>query len=224
MTDIDDDEAQLHDLDFYQRLNQINSQVGRPAVMPEHRATIDAYTDAIDDDYRHLLTHDRDPVAQRIASHMVKARLTANVEHRSVFDRWCPSHDESRPETMATLYALVYSNIAYVIPLESAEQISEVAEHLLLRKQCEARVTRRCRWRPTEVLAVKRGQYVCVFGICTGCKHHIESGLGFNEDYIGPSHDWVDDRKGAPIVREWTPWSDSDDPHDTDDIPDYPPS
>jgi hypothetical protein len=225
MTDIDDDEAQPSDLEFYQRLNQINSRVGRPAVMPEHRAAIDAYTDAFDDDYRRGLPCDRDPVARRIAGHMVKAHLSIADTDRSVYGRLCRSHNESQPETMAKLYALTYTNITYVIPLESEEQINEVVEQLLDRRRCEACVTRDCDLeQPTEFLTVKRGQYLCLFSICRACKQHISSGLGFNQDYAGPDNDWIDDRKGAPKVREWSPWCDFDDPHDTDDIPDYPPS
>ncbi|MCV7031085.1 hypothetical protein [Mycobacterium sherrisii] len=194
------------------RINRANAEVGGLAFPPgAWHQEIDPLTDTFDtDDFLLELPYDSEPVARRIAGHMVKDHLHADSGSvfavRSVLDTWCPEHDEASPLKMATLYALSYANIAYLIPLRSIEQVKEVAE-FVRSSHCEARVTRRCTpKRATKFLAVKRNEFMCLFVLCRECKLHIHNRAGFNEDYIGPAEDWFDDRTAQ--IRT------SDDPFD----------
>lgn len=205
------------------RINRANAQAGGLAFLREDAIweDIDALTDAFDHDFDHHLPYDNDPVAQRIAGHMVGDHVSRGDE-RSVVNQWCPSHDETKPETMARLYLLTYVNINFVVALENLGQVAEVAAKLR-DSRCRARVARFCQAdNGTQVLAVMRGEFVCLFSICRTCLQHIESGAGFNENYIGPDHDWIDTRKGAPKPKEFDLWGDDDDDVTGDGVPDYP--
>lgn len=179
------------------RINRANAEVGG-IVFPSDcwRDDIEPLTDAFDSfdcRSRVALPHDGDQVARRIAGHMFGRHVTTARRNRSVDFRWCPSHDEELPETMAHIYLLTYTNIDFVIPLRSVEQYREVAPKVK-RKKCEAQITRRCEPAgASKFLAVTRGEYICLFNCCPACFQHIDSRLGFNRDYCGPDDDWIDD-------------------------------
>jgi hypothetical protein len=213
----DNNEDQLYDREFWHRINQANAPAGAPPVMPDQWAEITAMADQMSNALCLELPYDRNLVAQRIAGHMVKEHIKAwdAVGHRSVDERWCP-------ESEATLYALNYSGIpAWITALRSIEQLRGIKEDLLTGGgyfRCNARVNRHCDLTvsgmnatyPVEPLAVKRGEYICVFIACRACLEHIHTGAGFNDDYIGPDQDWVDDREAQPVGREYDPWSNPD--------------
>lgn len=197
MSDIDDKAP--YDPEFYQRLNQINSQVGAPAVMPEDHAAIAVLAENLNAGVSQELPYDGDPVARRIAGQMVNEHFKAweAAGRRNVYEAFCP-------ESEATLYVLSYSgNRAWVTAIRGIEQMPDIRHDMRSLWHCDAVVTRRCGLRvggmtaeyPVEMLAIKRGDYVCVFTACPQCLEHIHTGAGFNDDYIGPDHDWIDDRQ-----------------------------
>ncbi|MCA4757484.1 hypothetical protein [Mycobacterium avium] len=190
-----------------QRINRANAEAGGIVFAPgDWRDDIEPLADAFDSfDNRAQpsLPYDNDPVARRIAGHLVKRHVTEASRERSVDLRWCPSHDEDLPETMAHVYVLTHASIDFVIPLRKVEQYREVVPKIR-RNTCEAQITRLCE--PdgaSTVLAVTRGEYICLFNCCPACLQHIESRSGFNRDYCGPGDDWIDDgtRRGRGPVE-----------------------
>lgn len=198
--------------DIERWINHANAAGGGIVFWPDDwRNKIDPLVEAFDNnDFGRELCYDSDPVARRIAGHMVKEhiKLWDIVKRRVVLKHWCPEHDESRPETVASLYALCYGEIggsAYA--MQGMAQLKEVTQELLGEEpECQARVNRRCsRNNATKFLAVKRGEYICLFRLCGVCLQHIHSGAGFNDDYIGLDHDWFDDREAEPRDDLWAP-------------------
>jgi hypothetical protein len=224
----DDNEDQLYDREFWQRLNQDYSRAGVAPVMPWEQDAITAMAEELNRNIASELPHDHDPVARRIAGHMVKEHIKAwdAAGKRSVYTRWHPDHDEFRSDTLATLYALSYSgDPAWIVAMQDLSQLQEVADDALKGGwRCTVRVTRLCdgvqatdpnKQSATKYLAVKRGEYICLFNSCRACLEHIHTGAGFNDDYIGPDHDWLDDREAQPLPprpKGWDdPWSNPDD-------------
>src|SRR4051794_31544031 len=120
----DDDRNHDHD-ETMQRINQANSAAGAPALMPGDWAATAALGDELNRSMFLELPHDHNPVAQRMAGHMVKEHIKAwdAAGKRSVYTRWCPEHDESRSDTLATLYALSYSgDPAYIVAMQDLSQ------------------------------------------------------------------------------------------------------
>jgi len=72
--------------------------------------------------------------------------------------------------------------------------------------RCDTIVNRHCYLRadgmnakyPVQLLAIKRGEYICMFVACPAFMDHISSGAGFNDDYIGPTEHWMDKRRAGP--------------------------
>jgi len=194
MTD-DNGGGTLYDKDFWHSMNQGYAVAGLPPIMPEDWAR----TEAMDNAACLELPHDRDSVARRLAGNMVKAhiRIRDLVGKRTVWPQWCPEHNESRPDTMASLYVLTMDQPSVIIALRDITQLAEAAsEALVHQSSCEARVTRWCEpGCATDVLTVKRGEYICAFKACRACMQHIRTGAGFNDDYVGADQDWIDDRK-----------------------------
>ncbi|SLH95705.1 Uncharacterised protein [Mycobacteroides abscessus subsp. massiliense] len=188
-----------------QRINRANAEAGGIVFLPDDwRDDIEPLADAFgsfDSRFRVALPYDDERIARRIAGHMVGRHVTTASRNRSVDLRWCPSHDEELPETMAHMYVLTYANIDFVIPLRKVEQYKEIAPKIK-RSRCEAQITRRCEPnRASRFLAVTRGEYICLFNTCRACLQHIDSRAGFNKDYCGPDDDWFDDgkRRGEPV-------------------------
>ncbi|MDR3658506.1 MAG: hypothetical protein P4L48_23530 [Mycobacterium sp.] len=198
----DDNEGKPYDRHFWQTLNQDYSRAGVAPVMPWEEELITAMAEQMSDALCLELPHDNNPVLQRLAGHVVKEHIKAwdAAGHRLVTDYICP-------EAEATLFAMTYEGSpAFITALRSIEQLGEVEEDLLTGNgyfRCHTRVNRHCGLRvegmnavyPVETLSVKRGEYICVFITCLPCLEHITSGAGFNDDYIGPDHDWIDQRE-----------------------------
>lgn len=191
----------MHELDETEkRINRANAQAGGIAFWPEQwRSEIDPMAEALDNDNFHAeLPYDAEPVARRMAGHMVGKHIAAwGVGRRWVYEGFCPA-----PE--ATLYVLSYAgDPTSVTALRDIQQLQDVKADMKGLWRCNTLITRRCCYKldgfsaeyPVELLAVKRGEYICVFVACLPCLEHIKSGGGFNDDYIGPDHDWYDDRK-----------------------------
>jgi hypothetical protein len=183
------------------RINRANAHAGGVAFWCEDAIwdDIDALTDAFDNsEFRHQLPHDDDPVARRIAGHMVKNTFAAwdAMGKRRVSDIFCP-------ESEATLYVLGAGYPGYDVALRNIEQLREVQHDMRANWRCDTNVNAKCGRRttsdpnadyPVEFLAIKRGDRICVFTACHPCLLHISSGAGVDHpDYIGPSEDWYDD-------------------------------
>lgn len=189
--------AQLYDRSFWHRLNQIYAETGQTCVMLEDWAATQAMDDAICVE----LPYDRDPVARRIAAHVIKRHIEACDQPgwgRTVYEGWCP-------ESEATLYVLGRCYAAsYVVALRNIDQLREIKRDMQGNWRCDTIVNRHCGMRtggmsatyPVEFLAVKRGEHVCVFTACHYCLFHISFGAGVDDpDYIGPAEDWYDERE-----------------------------
>lgn len=187
-----------------QRINRANAAAGRIVFFPDHwRDDIEPLTEALDnDDFSRALPFDSDPVARRIAGHMLKEHQKAwdATGRRLVYEGFCP-------ESEATLYVLSYAGTpAYVAALRNIEQLAEVQQDMAGLPFCDTKVSRHCRRKldglnaeyPVAFLAIKRGEHVCVFNTCHHCMLHVSSGLGVDHpDYIGPAEDWYDDRQAC---------------------------
>jgi hypothetical protein len=187
----------LYGRSFWHRLNQAHAEAGQTAVMPEDWASAEAMDDAVS----LVLPYDHDPVAQRIAGHLVyeHAKAWDAVGRRMVDERWCP-------EERANLFVLSYSNrLSSAVAVETVEQLHEVKADLMSGgpfRRCNTRVSRHCDLKaqgsnaeyPVEFLAVKYRVYICAFIACQTCFNHIKSGARFNNDYIGPTADIADER------------------------------
>lgn len=190
-----DEGGRLYDRSFWHRLNQQYAEAGATTILPDDWARQEAEDNAICLE----LPYDRDPVATRIAGHMINNHIKAwDVGKRIVYEGFCPESD-------ATLYLLSYSyHPAYVVALRDPDQLREVEADLQGSPHCDVRVNRHCGAAtgrrgaeyPVEFLPIKRGEYICVFTACHHCLLHISLGAGVEHpDYIGPAEDWFDDRK-----------------------------
>lgn len=184
-------------------INRANAAVGGLVFMPDQWDQVDALSEAMDDLVSlELSPLDRDPVAMRLASWMIHHHVESWEEYsREVDTRWHPGYDESDPASMTCPYVLIYGNHCQVVPLQHIAQYKE-ATPILLRdiRNCQAHITSDCftELRARKFLAVKRGEYICIFRICTSCLTHIQHGKGFDNEYMGPQEDWFDDRQPPP--------------------------
>ncbi|OCB25683.1 hypothetical protein A5674_20750 [Mycobacterium malmoense] len=197
----DHNDGQLYDRSFWHRLNQQYAEAGGTAVLPEDWARLEAEDNAMCLE----LPYDGEPVARRIAGHLVKNYHEAwdVAGKRLVYEGWCP-------ESEAVLYALSYTYSGYAVPLRNIEQLCEVKADYLGGGgvyRCNTVVNAKCRRKtlganaeyPVEFLAIKRGENICVFTACHYCMLHISSRAGVDHpDYIGPAEDWFDDRQAQP--------------------------
>lgn len=193
----EDTNGKLYDQSFWHRLNQMYAETGGTVVMPDDWAA----TQAMDDAICLELPYDRDPVARRIAGQVMKKHIEAcgaPGSRRVVYEGWCPESD-------ATLYVLgpCYAS-SYVIALRDIEQLREIKKDMQGAWRCDTLVHRHCGRKtggsnaeyPVEFLAIKRGEYICVFTACHHCLLHIVMGAGVDDpDYVGPAEDWYDNRQ-----------------------------
>lgn len=191
--------GQLYDQSFWHRLNQIYAETGQTCVMPDAWEATQAMDDAICVE----LPYDRDPVARRIAGHVVGEYSKAwdAIGRRQVYEGWCP-------ESEANLLVFSYDyGSGYAVALRSLEQLRDIKRDMMAgggHFRCNTRVNRNCKGKtsgpydtyPVEFLAIKRGENICAFIACHHCLLHISSGAGVHHpDYVGPAEDWYDDRQ-----------------------------
>jgi hypothetical protein len=186
--------------------------------MPEDQEAINALADEFDnEDFAVQLPYDNDPVAQRIAGRLMGEvfKVWDISGHRSIYDGWC-SEEEAR------LLVLSFGgNLGYACALRNIEQLSQFAADYIKGPDwghycCDTRVTRTCSGisakpnedYPVEFLAVKRGEYICAFIACVPCMEHIKTGAGFDENYVGPAEDWIDNRQAAAQLTIKSPEDD----------------
>lgn len=182
----------LYGRSFFHRLNQIYAEAGQPPIMPDDWEA----TEAMDDMASLALPYDDEPVARRIAGHLVHEHEKAwdAAGSRFVYDGWCA-------QERANLFVLSHSNLmSAAVAVETVENLRQVKADLMgggPYKRCAAVVNRQCSLRvggmnavyPVEFLAVRQGMYVCAFIVCLPCFQHVKSGAGFNDEYIGPTSD-----------------------------------
>lgn len=200
-----------------QEFNRLVSQTehGRP-ILPDDfaAASLDAeQLNAVVADQ--FSTLDNNPVAQRLAAYLVSKRIAhwRLSGERWIDDRFCPGYDDGSQSDLTRLYALVHNTLC-AYPLASPSEYRLVADDLLeFIDGCQAGITRGCLEAdspPTELLAVKRGEYLCLFKICTSCLEALGTLTPDSTDYTG-SPEWFDTREGVPMVDTFTttknPWS-----------------
>ena len=209
MSTQDDNEFEEYDRDGWHRINQAKAKAGVRVVMPEDWAAIDAMARSIDDAQaenerasRRATVFSDDPVALRIAGHLVSDHQTVRdaLGKTTMWTQWCEEQDASMH---------VLTKIGHLtIPLQHMEHLAQIAaDSLLGETDCEISVSRLCTdANGQQYLAVMRGEIVCLFRGCPMCLEHIHAGKGFNHpDYIGPNHDWYDDRKVESPDDPWAP-------------------
>ncbi|MEX3644338.1 hypothetical protein [Mycolicibacterium porcinum] len=197
-----DDEST--DTSRLQEFNRIVSQTkyGRP-ILPDDYAAAGSVADQLNavvaDEFSPL---DNNLIAQRLAGHLVRHRLKMWPAARWIDDRFCPGYDDGDQSKLTRLYALVHNNL-FAYPLASPSDYREVADDLLEYVQCcQAGVAKNCYqadYQPSELLAVKQGEYLCLFKICVPCLEALGALTPDSADYTGPP-ECFDTREGVPIV------------------------
>jgi hypothetical protein len=207
--------------DLYHQMNQKLAASGGRIVMPEGwaddeqvRKLAETMNDAIADEISEL---DRNPIAQALAAEMVKEHLAHWHEdgNRFALHTKYGDYDESDPTSATRAYLLVTDGASSalcgdsVIPLDNVADWKTVATFAMHGQTgCDALLTTYCERDEcaTEVLAVKRGEYVCAFKACFDCVDAFKTVAFTDECYIGP-FPWYDDYSREPQT---------DDQHDDD--------
>jgi hypothetical protein len=192
-----DDDRNHDDDETMQRINQANRAAGGIVMMPEEWAANAALADELNRNMFVELPYDNNLIAQRMAAWRMSWFMHADGE-RTVDNRWCPAYDEAGLPPLGQLYALVYSSGNEVIPLQHFEQYKEVAKTLLGDvTQCHARLTVDCftALPATKLLAVKRGDFICLFKMCSSCRKALETLTVDSPEYTGISEHWIDERE-----------------------------
>lgn len=198
-----------------QEFNRLVSQTehGRP-ILPDDLAAASSVADqlnaAVADDFSPL---DNNLIAQRLAGYLVSKRIALWPEERWIDDRFCPGYDDGSQSDLTRLYALVHNTLC-AYPLASPSEYRLVADDLLeFIDGCQAGITKGCYEAdspPTELIAVKRGEYLCLFKVCVPCLEALGTLTPDSADYTGPP-EWFDTREGVPVVDVFTttknPWS-----------------
>lgn len=204
-------------------MSDYTDDVNRRANLARTQAGVDAAVMPEDWDYANLLAEgmaeldgiefefDSNPIAQRLAADMVRT-LTAlwsrYHDERPVDTRYCPEYDDANPHTMSRLYVLTHMDRA-AHPLRNPSQYRQAASELLKDSGgCYPSVTRKCDKVPSKFVAVKRGEYLCLFKLCRTCRKALETLAVDSDEYNGPD-EWYDDRTAsAPdATLPLNPWA-----------------
>lgn len=197
----------VYDPETMRMVNQIQAKVGGLVLLPDQWEESAAVAELLADVLCLELPYDDNAVAKRLASWMIHDHIESwhELANQKMDTRWHPSYDESDPASTICVYALAYGNNFKVVPLQHITQYKDAAP-ILLRdiRNCQVRFTKDCflELPARKFLAVKRGEYICIFRICTSCLAHIQHGKGFDDDYVGPKEDWIDNRQPAPRSTE----------------------
>ncbi|MGV0618152.1 hypothetical protein ABQE58_24990 [Mycolicibacterium elephantis] len=207
----EDDEQ--FDIDHLHEFNQALARAGGRAIMPEDWAAAGETAVAMSERDGVEFPWDNNPIAQRMAAHMFSRHLKAwdAAGERTIDTRWYRDYDDSKPEKMTGLWVLIYDDDD-AFPLADVQQYKRVAETLLEHvDDCQAEIFIGCDERPAvKFLAVKRGEYLCLFRICLPCSKALAKLTVNSPDYTGPP-EWVDDRTWQPTWDPWqtkNPWTD----------------
>ncbi|MFN6553756.1 hypothetical protein ACP6C7_29120 [Mycolicibacterium septicum] len=142
----------------HQRINQINSQVGWPAVLDwaEHDKNVEAMANAA---LVRLSELDSDPDAHGLALKLVYA------------------HRDHAFITEPGLCAILAFDPTLAIPLAKLSEWQSVATKYVPKRYttCDVQITHCCDENQAEGwLAIKTGEFVCVFKCCNGCREHFD--------------------------------------------------
>ncbi|WP_066899014.1 hypothetical protein [Mycolicibacterium houstonense] len=187
-----------------QEMNQLLSQseYGRPISPDDWKAAsqdAEQLNAVVADQFSML---DDNPLAQRLAANLVSKRVAhwRLTGERWIDDRFCPSYDDGRQIELTRLYALVHNNLC-AYPLANPAQYRQAAEDLLeLIDSCQAGITKHCHeadLKPTELVAIKRGEHLCLFKVCVQCLNALGTLSPDSAEYTGPP-EWFDDLKVEP--------------------------
>ena len=186
----------------HQRINQVNSAVGWPAVLDwsdidDMTATMTATS------FGRLSELDGNPLAQRHASDIMEAVLRPKEGEQIDTDTaWCPGYeklDEFDPRIIAFIYR---TDGTYVrVTLTSADQWREVAgAYLNSESRCEAHNQPACAyfedsssWIDLQPYAVKRGEHIVILHMCAGCRDYLNFWNGIPENIQTEPQGWIDE-------------------------------
>lgn len=199
-----------------QEMTQLLSQMeyGRPILPDDWKAAgqdADQLNAVVGEQFSPL---DNNLIAQRLAAYLVSKRVAhwRLTGERWIDDRFCPGYDDGNPSDLTRLYALVHNNLC-AYPLANPSEYRQVAEYLLEHIECcQASITKDCYEadsKPSELVAIKRGEYLCLFKICVACLEALNKLTPDSDEYTGPL-EWHDDREGTPPTDPFTkknPWS-----------------
>lgn len=163
--------------EVHQRINQTLSQAGCPAVLdwPEIDAMAEAM--AATTFFDRISYLDADPEGQALAMETISF-YRLYVEFKTLIgETWIgyhagTQHDWSIPSTMNRTYALMAFDPKILFPLSRTWTWQDAATKYLTRYQvCDVDVSYGCEQdNATEVLAIKCGEFVCIYKTCTACR------------------------------------------------------
>ncbi|WP_166906174.1 hypothetical protein [Mycobacterium sp. DL440] len=202
-----------------QEMNQLLSQseYGRPILPEDWKAAsggADQLNTVVGDQFSPL---DDNPIAQRLAGCWVAKHVThwQVVGERAVDERFCPGYDDSNPDTMSCYYVLLYPGKMCAYPISGPAKWEQVAAQLApldaTNAMCFANITLECRGTADLHLVVKRGEYLCVFTVCSSCHSQLDTLTPDSPEYTGPP-ELFDDRTWQPNWDGYTyvpmnPWT-----------------
>ncbi|BCO56984.1 hypothetical protein [Mycobacterium intracellulare] len=186
----------IADMSRLQEINQLLSQSerGRP-ILPEDWQAASQAADTVSTLDGLQFPFDSNWMARRVAADIVRTRQLqwASSGERPVDTRYCPEYDDSRVDMMSRLYVLTPHHSA-VFPLSTTSQYKQAAAELLADIKVCVPIQDICDEMPRKFVAVRRGDYLCLFKLCRTCRMALEELEDDNDpDYVGPP-EWHDDR------------------------------
>ena len=186
----------------HQRINQVNSAVGWPAVLDW--SDIDDMTTVMTaTSFGRLSEFDSNPLAQAHAGEIMEAVLRPrDGEQIDTDTAWCPGYeklDEFDPRMIAFIYRTDGNYVR--VPLARVDQWREVAgAYLNSESRCEAHKQPGCAsfedsssWIDLQPYAVKRGEHIIILHMCAGCRERLDDWGWTPENVQIEPQPWVDD-------------------------------
>ncbi|OBA98625.1 hypothetical protein A5666_24400 [Mycolicibacterium fortuitum] len=143
----------------------------------EHDKNVEAMANAA---FARLSELDRNTDAQnraRVTINQYRDSLKATKSDPLIAEHRGLQYDPARPETANRLYALLAFDPSVLIPLSSQYTWKDVAAKYLPHKYttCDVSICTMCDPKGgTLDLAIKVGEFVCVYKCCTGCREFFD--------------------------------------------------
>jgi hypothetical protein len=181
MTSLEDyDPFKNHDpmREIHQRINQTNAEAGVSIVMPGDWSEIDAMAVTMADNaFGRISDLDSNVDAQALVRETI-SHYRLSVEFPTVAGETLiayhegTQYDSNQQRSMNRLYGLLAFDPRALVPLSSGYTWEDAARQYLSREtKCDVAVSVGCESASaTEILAIKSGEFVCLYKACSACR------------------------------------------------------
>lgn len=181
--------------EIHQRINQVNSAIGAPAVLDW--TEIDAMSEAMADNlFGRIGPLDSHPDAQNLARDLIDSYRTAVRLPQIAGETIIAEHlgPQYGPRTMTRLYALMAIDHRGLVPLSEEFTWQDVAKkYMTNHRVCDVELWFGCdKYAATIDLPVKLGEFVCLFKCCAKCREWFDEPKELRDDYRKPTG-WSDE-------------------------------